>query len=121
MSDRARPVQWLFLVLSLTCQVAAVVLGKVAALRMGVATPRAFLTNPWYIGGLACLGLQAVFWQVVLRGIRLFIAYLVTSLQYLLILAASRVFFQERASAANVVGAAVIAAGVYFVVREDLR
>jgi drug/metabolite transporter (DMT)-like permease len=120
-SERVSPVHWLFLALSLSCQLLAVILGKVAALRMGAPSVTAFLTNPWYVGGLACLLLQAVFWQVVLRHIQLFIAYLATSLSYLLILAASRLFFHERVSAFNVAGGVIIVAGVYLLVREDLR
>jgi hypothetical protein len=45
MNDRVRPVFWLFLILPLLCQVTAVVLGKIAALRMGAPTLSAFLTN----------------------------------------------------------------------------
>ena len=120
MSDRIRPVHALYLTLSLLLQVMAVTLGKTAALRMQTTTIAAFLTNPWYLTGVVCLLLQAFFWQLVLRGVRLFVAYLVTSLNYLLILAASRVFFLEQVTFLNFVGAAVIAAGVYVVVREDL-
>jgi len=118
--ERVDPIFWLFLFLSLFCQVTAVILGKVAALRMGSPTLGAFLTNSWYLGTVACLMLQAVCWQIVLRGIRLFVAYLFTSLNYLLVLAASRIFFLERVTLLNVAGAAVIVAGVYIVVREDL-
>jgi drug/metabolite transporter (DMT)-like permease len=120
MSSRIHPVYFIFLFLSLLSQGTAVVLGKAAAVRMGTPTASAFLSNPWYLGGLACLVLQAFFWQLVLREIRLFVAYLVTSLNYFVVLAASRVIFMERVTMANVAGAAVIVVGVYFVVREDL-
>lgn len=120
MNDRVTPAHWLCLVLSLLCQVTAVILGKTAALHMGKPTLGAFLGNPWYVGGLACLVLQAFFWQLVLRQVRLFVAYLVTSLNYLLILAASRLFFLERVTLLKLAGALVIVAGVYLVVREDL-
>jgi drug/metabolite transporter (DMT)-like permease len=120
MRDRVRPVSLLFLVLSLFFQATAVVLGKTAALRMGSPTLAAFLSSPWYLGGLACLILQTFFWQLVLREVRLFVAYLVTTLNYFLVLAASRVLFLERVTSLNVLGAAVIATGVYLVVREDL-
>jgi drug/metabolite transporter (DMT)-like permease len=115
-----RLAHWLFLLLSLLCQVTAAVTGKLAALRLSAATPHAFLTNRWYLATLACLILQAFFWQLVLRGFRLFVAYLFTSLNYLLILAVSRIFFLEHITLLNVIGAAVIVAGVYLVVREDL-
>jgi drug/metabolite transporter (DMT)-like permease len=119
-NDKVRPIYWLLLILSLLCQVAAAVTGKIAALRLGTPTIESFLTNRWYLATLACLILQAFFWQVVLRRVRLFVAYLVTSLNYLLILAASRIFFMERVTLLNVAGAAVVVAGVYLVVREDL-
>ena len=100
----------------------AVVLGKTAAFRMGTPTVEAFLTNPWYLAGLACLVLQAFCWQIVLRGIQLFVAYIVsTGLNYLLILAASSVFFRERLSAWNVAGAAFIVVGTCLMVREGSR
>lgn len=120
MKDRVRPISLLFLALSLCFQASAVVLGKTAALRMGSPSFSAFLNSPWYLGGLACLVLQAFCWQLVLREVRLFVAYLVTSLNYFLVLAASRVFFLERVTSVNVIGAMVIVAGVYLVVREDL-
>jgi drug/metabolite transporter (DMT)-like permease len=122
--DAAEPridrVLWLFLMLSLFCQVAAIIFGKMAALRMGAPSAGAFLTSRWYLSAVACLILQAFFWQFVLRGIRLFVAYLFTSLNYLLVLAVSRIIFLERVTLTNVVGAAVVIAGVYVVVREDL-
>ncbi|MGA8810388.1 MAG: hypothetical protein WB973_21160 [Thermoanaerobaculia bacterium] len=118
--QRVRSSHWLFLLLSLLCQVTAAVTGKIAALRLSGPTLQAFLTNRWYLATLACLILQAFFWQFVLRGFRLFVAYLFTSLNYLLILAVSRIFFLEHITFPNVLGAAVIVAGVYLVVREDL-
>lgn len=120
MNNKIHPSSLLFLALSLFFQTAAVVFGKTAALRMGSPTPGAFLSSPWYLGGLACLILQAFFWQLVLREVRLFVAYLVTSLNYFLVLTASRVLFHERVTNLNVLGATVIIAGVYLVVREDL-
>ncbi len=120
MKGRARPISVLFIFLSLFLQATAVVLGKTAALRMGSPTLSAFLGSPWYLVGLACLILQAFFWQLVLREVRLFVAYLFTSLNYFLVLAASRVFFSERVTSLNVIGATIIVAGVYLVVREDL-
>lgn len=119
MTERVSFASLLFLGLSLLFQAAAGVLGKIAALRMGEPTPTEFLRSPWYIGSIACLVLQAVSWQLVLREVRLFVAYLVTSLNYFLVLAASRIFFFERVSIANIVGAAVIVAGAWLVVRED--
>ncbi len=120
MSDRAGPVAFLFLLLSLLFQASAMVLGKTAALRMETPSLSAFLGSPWYLASLACLALQALVWQLVLRELRLFVAYLFTSLNYFMVLAASWVFFRERVSSLNVIGAAVIVAGVYLVLREDL-
>ncbi len=114
------PASWLFLGLSLLLQTVVAILGKTAALLMGRPSLGAFLTSPWYLGCLALLVLQAFCWQLVLREVRLFVAYLVTSLNYFLVLVASRIFFFERVTIANVAGAAVIVAGVYLVVREDL-
>lgn len=120
MSERVPAVYWLYLLLSLLCQATAVVLGKTAALHLGNPTVSAFLSSPWYLGGLCCLGLQAFFWQLVLRRVRLLVAYLVTSLNTFLILAASRYFFLERVTGLKVVAGAIIVAGVYVIVREEL-
>lgn len=120
MNNRVSGIHWLCLALSILLQATAVVLGKTAALRMDSPSLGAFLTSPWYIGGLSCLVLQAFFWQYVLRGVRLVVAYLVTSLNYFVVLAASRIFFAERVTVPNVVGACVIVIGVYLVGREDL-
>jgi drug/metabolite transporter (DMT)-like permease len=117
-SDRARPLHWMLLFLSLAFQVTAVILGKTAALRMGAPAPAAFLTNPWYVSSLGCMVLQTVCWQLVLRGMHLSVAYLATSLNYLLILAASHLFFLEPINAFNVGGSAAIVVGVCLVIRE---
>jgi multidrug transporter EmrE-like cation transporter len=115
-----KPHQWVFLGLSLVFQVSAVVLGKTAAVRLETRSVAAFLMSPWYLASLACLILQAFFWQLVLREVRLFVAYLVmTSLSYLLVLAASRFFFLERVTILHIVGAVVIVGGVSLMVRED--
>ncbi len=120
MKNRVRRACFLFLFLSLIFQATAVVLGKMAALHMGSPTFTAFLRSPWYLSGLACLFFQAFFWQLALREVRLFVAYLFTSLNYFVVLAASRVFFLERVTSLNVIGAPVIVGGVYLVIREDL-
>jgi drug/metabolite transporter (DMT)-like permease len=106
--------------MSVLLQAVSGVLCKAAALGMGTPTAMGFLMSPWYLGGLASLALQAVCWQFVLREVRLFVAYLVTSLNYFVVLAASRIFFQETVPVSNIVGATIIVAGVYLVVREDL-
>jgi undecaprenyl phosphate-alpha-L-ara4N flippase subunit ArnE len=113
-----RPIHWLLLALSLLFQTSAVILGKTAALAMGKPTVTAFLTNRWYLAGLACLGLQAFCWQLVLRRMSLSVAYLATSLSYLLILAASRFIFVEPITRFNVIGSVVIVVGVWLVVNE---
>ena len=113
-----RPIHWLLLSLSLLFQTFAVVLGKTAALRMGTPTVTAFVTNRWYLAGLACLGLQAFCWQLVLRRMRLSVAYLATSVSYLLILAASRFVFAEPINRFNLIGSVVIVVGVWLVVNE---
>jgi multidrug transporter EmrE-like cation transporter len=117
--ESVRPIHWILLALSLFFQVTAVILGKTAALRMGTPTPVAFLTNGWYLGGLGCLLLQTFCWQFVLRGMHLTVAYLFTSLNYLLILGASRIFFFERINAFNLGGSAAIVVGVCLVIREN--
>ena len=120
MSEKVRAVSLFFLGMSVSFQAVAAVLGKTAAMRMGTPTISAFLTSPWYLGCLCCLILQAFCWQLVLREVRLFVAYLATSLNYFLVLAASRIFFREVVTIAHVVGAAAIVAGVYLVLREDV-
>lgn len=109
---------WALLALSLAFQTTAVILGKTAALRMGAASLMAFLGNRWYLAGLGCLALQATCWQLVLRRMRLNVAYLATSVSYLLILAASLVFYAERITVFNLMGSLLIVLGVWMVLRE---
>jgi multidrug transporter EmrE-like cation transporter len=115
---KVRPLYWLLLALSLLFQVTAVVLSKVASQRLAASSLPAFLTNGWFLAGLGCLGLQAVCWQLVLRCIPLVVAYPITSVNFLLLLAASRIFFGEPINAFHVAGAVVIVVGVRMIISE---
>jgi drug/metabolite transporter (DMT)-like permease len=97
-----------------------VVSGKAAAMQMGTPTLGAFLSNRWYVASLTCLVLQALFWQLVLREVRLFVAYLFSGFSYFLVLIASHVIFMEHVTGANWAGVLAIIVGISLVIREDV-
>lgn len=92
----------------------AAVFGKQAALTLPTdgMSLGVVLANGFYLLSLACLGLQAVAWQLVLRVYPLAWAYQFQSLVYVVILAVSHVGFGESITPGNVVGSVVIVAGV---------
>ena len=100
-------------ILSLFCQLMALVFGKYAALQSnGVLTVRDLLGNAPYLASLACLGVQAVVWPLALRRLPLFWAYLVMSGVYVAIPLVSWSIFHEIVSVANMLGAGLIMAGI---------
>ncbi|MDD5309566.1 MAG: hypothetical protein PHU25_19790 [Deltaproteobacteria bacterium] len=102
----------IFVMLSLIFQAMAGVMGKQASLALESFSLSGVLHNPFYFGVLFCLGLQAVTWQLALRRFPLFYAYLFMSLIYPLLLVSSHFIFNEEITIANVIGSAVIIAGV---------
>jgi drug/metabolite transporter (DMT)-like permease len=107
------------ILLSLAFQSASVLLGKHAALVIEEFSLLGVGTNLFYLLSLACLVLQALTWQVVLRKYPLAFAYFIMSLLPVVILLASYFVFNEQVSVANVVGCCIIVWGLVVLTRND--
>lgn len=101
---------WIFL--SLLFQVLTMILGKVAALRLRSFTLQEVAHNGPYLASLACLACQAVTWPQALRRFPLFWAYMFMSAIFLAIPVVSALFFHEPVTSRNLLGSAVIMAGM---------
>jgi drug/metabolite transporter (DMT)-like permease len=77
-----------------------------------LATWRTLLGSAPVIAGLACWALASVLWLVVLAREQLSYAYVLGSLNYVLVPIAAHVLFAERISGWRVLGMAIITAGV---------
>lgn len=110
-----KSIAFLFLMLSLVFQFLSLIFGKYAALRMNHYMPQDYLMNPYYVISMVCLGLQALSWPLALRRFPLFWSYLFMSALYIMIPLASYYIFKEKVSAANVIGALVIMAGIVLI------
>lgn len=74
--------------------------------------------NPFLIGGLACYGLGAVTWIMVLTRVPLSWAYPILALNQVLILLVAWLFLGEQVTAMRWAGVLLIISGVYFVSRS---
>ena len=100
------------LALSIAFQTAAIAAGKEAALTLPRFAVELIARNPFYLLSLACLGLQAVVWQLTLSKFPLSLAYAAMSIVYVNVLLLSAFVFHEHVSVSNIAGAALIIAGV---------
>ncbi len=71
------------------------------------------ILNIFLICGYCLLVLRGLVWVVILRNIKLSVAYPAISITYVLILAISYYFFHEPVAAQKIVGALFIVAGVF--------
>jgi len=116
---------YLLLGIALVLNAAANLLMKYAALRTAPALPgqglvglaRVYLTVP-FIAGLICFGLNLLAYTQALRRLPISVAYpTMVSLGYLIILAVSWFIFQERLTLPRYVGAGLMLAGLWLLVR----
>ncbi len=117
---KADGIGFLYLFLSLLFQSAAFGIGKQAALTIESFTLLNVLSNPYYLASIGFLGFHAIVWQLVLRIYPLSFAYFFMSLVFVNILLISHLFFDEVISITNILGSAVIMAGV-FILSHDYR
>jgi multidrug transporter EmrE-like cation transporter len=75
-------------------------------------------TNPWIIGGLACYGLGAVAWIMVLTRVPLSWAYPILALNQILVLMVAWLFLGETVGPMRWCGALLIVSGVVLVSRS---
>lgn len=78
----------------------------------------AVATNPYIVGGLACYGLGAVTWIMVLSRVPLSFAYPMLALNQVLILLVAWLFLGETVGAMRWAGVALIIGGVFLVSRS---
>ena len=95
-------------------------LGTLGVERAGEGLAIAFTvaTNPYIIGGLACYGVGAATWIMVLTRVPLSWAYPIMALNQILVLAVASMFLGETVSLMRWSGALVIIAGVVLVSRS---
>ncbi|MGG4049554.1 EamA family transporter [Paenibacillus favisporus] len=104
---------YIFLFLSIISQSSASLLSKYAADTIGNNTNFILLaTNLYYIASLACLVLQALFWQFTLKELELSIAYPITALNNIIILLFSYFLFNEEINLNNIIGVCIIILGI---------
>ena len=75
-------------------------------------------TNPLILTGLACYGLGAAMWIVVLSRVDLSLAYPMLGLGYVFVLVISWLIFGEAVSPLRWIGTLMIVAGVVLVARS---
>lgn len=73
------------------------------------------VTSPWMIAAIVVEGLCFVIWMQVLTELELSKAFPLTAFSYILILAASWTFFGEPISPLQLIGSALILAGVWLI------
>jgi multidrug transporter EmrE-like cation transporter len=111
---------WL-IVLSVACQLGAVILLKLFAQQDGEQAYSLLrvLLHPYFWLALLCLAGQAFTWQLVLRRYPLSFAYPFNGLIYPGALLVGTLFFAEPVSAAKLLGVALIIGGVWVMSREQ--
>lgn len=109
--------EYLLIILSIALTTSGQLLQKLGAMRSQTDSSR-FLMNSGMLfrleimGGLACLGIGACLWLVVLSKMDVSQAYPFLSLGFVFVLLLSRFYLQEAISPARWLGVAFIAAGL---------
>ncbi len=108
---------WLFLLMALLLQSAAVILIKKASLSIETLSLFSVFTNPYYIAAMICMFFQAIVWQFVLVRFPLTLAYYFMSGIYVVILGAGYFIFGEVVSLKNILGTVIIVVGICMLVQ----
>ncbi|MEF8719510.1 MAG: hypothetical protein V5B44_18040 [Candidatus Accumulibacter necessarius] len=77
----------------------------------------ALLLNPWVISGIVATFLAGVSWMLTMTKFEISYAYPFVSLNYILVLAAGFLLFQESLSCAKLVGGALVILGIIVIAR----
>ena len=75
------------------------------------------LMNPWVITGILATFLAGVSWMLAMTRFEIGYAYPFVSLNYVIILAASVLYFHESLSASKIVGTLLVIAGIVVISR----
>ncbi len=108
----------------------SIILGSVAQLLLKVGsssltdaggvrqTVENLITNPSFLGGVACYGLSLVLWLYVLANMELGKAYPLVSLGYVFAVLLGYLFLHESISPYRITGLILIIAGVIFIAKS---
>ncbi len=75
----------------------------------------------WFVVAVGIMGLYAIAWQLLLERVPLTTAYLRKGLTYVLIFIWARVFFHEEISVKQMIGMAIIIAGMIISMSGDMH
>jgi len=103
---------FIFIIFSILFQAGSGIFGKYAALTTEGFNLLIIFTNIFYLLSIACLVLQAIFWQQALIDYPLSFAYPFISLVNFFMLIASYSIFQESISINNIFGLILISGGI---------
>lgn len=111
----------LFLIMTLLFTAVSQVMQKCAANQLNQTSSNTFatLTNPAFVCALALLGMGLLCWLMVLKNMDVGLAYPLLSLNYVLVLMASKLVFKETIPIQRWVGCAMIMAGVILLARAQ--
>jgi drug/metabolite transporter (DMT)-like permease len=101
------------IVLSVLCQLGAVLLLKQLAVVLPVFAVAGVALHPLFWAAIACLGLQAIIWQRVLARHPLSMVYPLNSMIYPASLVAGWALFGEALTLPRLAGSAVILLGIW--------
>lgn len=106
-------ISYLCLILSILFQSLASVFSKYAAdsLEEGQGI-FLLITNGFYVISIICLFVQALFWQYTLKKLELSVAYPVTAINNVIILALGYFIFHEDITLNNILGVLIIMVGI---------
>jgi len=75
------------------------------------------LLNPWVLSGIVSTFLAGVFWLLAMTKFEISYAYPFVSLNYILVLAAGFVLFNESINVAKLAGSALVVLGIVVIAR----
>lgn len=116
MGQTRLPSIWLWA--SLTLSSMSLAFGKQAAVSMERYDVGSVVTNYYYFVALACLGFQALTWQIALTKHPLSYAYFFMTGVFVTVFGLSFFVFDETLTPQNIVGAVLIAGGIYVMTRQ---
>lgn len=92
--------------------------GKLPSMDMGIFKfVLSVLTTPAILLGLVFYAISTFFWLSILRNQELSLVYPLLSLSYILVMAASAIFFKESISWSRGLGTCLVLLGVFFIAR----
>lgn len=103
----------MFIFVCIICQALSVVLSKLAADSSGQIIFMMF--NSYYLGSIIMLGVQSIFWQLVLKNSSLSTVYPYMTLVNVVLLFLGYIVFGENISLNNLIGVVIILVGILII------